>query len=78
MDIKKYFAAALEANASDLHLVSGNKPTIRVKGVLEIVDDFDGDTYRSVYTVKFRDGVYVLHVFQKKSKRGAEVASIGV
>lgn len=40
--------------------------------VLEIVDDFDGDTYRAVYTVKFRDAVYVLHAFQKKSKKGIE------
>ena len=39
-------------------------------GVLEIVDDFDGNTYRAVYTVRFADIVYVLHAFQKKSKRG--------
>lgn len=39
-------------------------------GVLEIVEDYDGDTYRSVYTVNFREAVYVLHVFQKKSKHG--------
>jgi phage-related protein len=39
-------------------------------GVLEVVEDFDGDTFRAVYTVKFRGIVFVLHVFQKKSKRG--------
>ncbi len=39
-------------------------------GVLEIVEDFDGDTYRAVYTVRFEGIVYVLHAFQKKSKRG--------
>ncbi len=39
-------------------------------GVVEIVEDFDGDTYRAVYTVKFEGIVYVLHAFQKKSKRG--------
>lgn len=39
-------------------------------GVLEIVEDFDGDTYRAVYTVQFKDAVYVLHAFQKKSKSG--------
>jgi len=38
--------------------------------VLEIVDDFQTDTYRAVYTVRFRDVVYVLHAFQKKSKKG--------
>ncbi len=41
-------------------------------GVLEIVENFEGDTYRGVYTVRFRDAVYVLHCFQKKSKRGIE------
>jgi phage-related protein len=39
-------------------------------GVLEIVDDFEGNTYRVVYTVSFARVVYVLHAFQKKSKRG--------
>jgi phage-related protein len=39
-------------------------------GVLEIVDDYDGDTFRAVYTVRFAKAVYVLHAFQKKSKRG--------
>jgi len=41
------------------------------RGVLEIVDDFDGDTYRAVYTVRFAGAIYVLHAFQKKSKKGA-------
>jgi phage-related protein len=39
-------------------------------GVLEIVDYFSGDTFRAVYTVRFAKAVYVLHAFQKKSKRG--------
>lgn len=39
-------------------------------GVLEVTDDHDGDTYRAAYTVRFQDAVYVLHAFQKKSKRG--------
>jgi phage-related protein len=39
-------------------------------GVLEIVDNFDGDTYRAIYTVKFKGVVYLLHSFQKKSKHG--------
>jgi phage-related protein len=38
--------------------------------VVEIVSDFRGDTWRAVYTVRFAEAVYVLHVFQKKSKRG--------
>jgi len=40
-------------------------------GVIEIVDDYDGDTFRAVYTIRFAKAVYVLHAFQKKSKRGA-------
>jgi phage-related protein len=40
--------------------------------VVEIVDDFDGDTFRAVYTVRFADVIYVLHAFQKKSKKGIE------
>jgi len=38
--------------------------------VIEIVEDFDGNTYRAVYTVRFAEAVYVLHAFQKKSKSG--------
>ena len=41
-------------------------------GVLEIVEDFSGNTYRAVYTVKFAGAVYVLDAFQKKSKKGAK------
>lgn len=40
------------------------------RGVLEIVTDHRGDTWRSVYTVRFEGAVYVLHAFQKKSKKG--------
>ena len=39
-------------------------------GVLELVEDYDGDTYRTVYAVRFKEALYVLHAFQKKSKRG--------
>jgi phage-related protein len=39
-------------------------------GTVELVDNFDGDTYRAVYTVRFESAVYVLHAFKKKSKQG--------
>jgi phage-related protein len=39
-------------------------------GILEIVEDHAGDTYRAVYTVRLAGRIYVLHVFQKKSKSG--------
>ena len=41
-------------------------------GVLEVVKDYDGDTYRAIYTARFANAVYVLHAFQKKSPRGKE------
>lgn len=41
-------------------------------GVLEVVEDFQGDTYRAVYTVKLGAAVYALHCFQKKSSKGIE------
>ena len=48
------------------------KPLKGFKGAsaLEVSQDFDRDTYRAVYTVRFEEVVYVLHVFQKKSKHG--------
>ena len=39
-------------------------------GVLELIEDHRGETYRAVYTVRFATAIYVLHAFQKKSKRG--------
>jgi phage-related protein len=42
------------------------------RNVLEVVDDEDGDTYRAVYTIRFSTVVYVLHAFQKKSRKGIE------
>ena len=57
----------------------GNWPDIaktltgfRGASVIELVQDYKGDTFRAVYTVKFPDTIVVLHVFQKKSKRGIE------
>ena len=47
------------------------KPLKGLGGVLEIRDNFEGDTYRAVYTIRFEGVLYVLHAFQKKSKRGA-------
>ena len=60
------FQAQLGEKHDDAKPLKGFKGS----GVLEVVDDFDGDTYRAVYTVRFEFAVYVLHVFQKKSKSG--------
>ncbi len=46
----------------------------RGPGIVEIVENFDGNAYRAVYTVRFPRLIYVLHVFQKKSPKGIETA----
>ncbi len=43
-------------------------------GVLEIVEDYRGNTYRAVYTVRFVGAIYTLHAFQKKSPKGIKTA----
>ena len=40
------------------------------RGTVELIEDFAGDTYRTVYTVHFAAAIYILHAFKKKSKRG--------
>ena len=49
------------------------KPLKGLRGVLEIVSDYATDTYRAVYAVKLGESIYVLHAFQKKSKRGGRI-----
>ncbi len=46
------------------------KPLKGFSGVLELRDNFDGDTYRAVYTTRLNGVLYVLHAFQKKSTSG--------
>lgn len=70
-EVKRDIGFALDwAQCGDKH--TDAKPLKRVKGagVLEVVERFDGNTYRAVYTVKFKGMVYLLHAFQKKSKKG--------
>jgi phage-related protein len=47
-------------------------------GVFEVVENHDGDTYRTLYTVRFEGVVYVLHCFQKKSPSGKRTAAVDV
>ena len=47
-------------------------------GVFEVVEDHDGGAYRAVYTVRFKEVVYVLHAFQKKSPSGIRTAKSDV
>ena len=70
-DVKHVMGFALyEAERGGKHPAA--RPLKGVKGadVLEIVDDYDGDADRVVYTVRLEDTLYVLHAFQKKSKKG--------
>lgn len=70
-DVKDVIGFALnEAQAGGKHPDAKPLKGYKGAGVLEVVDDFDGDTYRAVYTVKMAGVVYALHAFQKKSKTG--------
>lgn len=58
------------AQMGDTHVHAKPLKGFAGAGVLEVVENHDGDTYRAVYTVRLAGAVYVLHVFQKKWKRG--------
>ena len=47
-------------------------------GVVEVVDDFDGEAYRAAYTVRFADVIYVLHAFNKKSRKGIATPKLDI
>lgn len=47
-------------------------------GIFELVEDHDRNTYRAVYTVRFREVIYVLHAFQKKSPKGIKTAQLDI
>ena len=70
-------------NALGLAQFDGKHPSAKPwkgqgSGVFEIVENHDGDAYRAVYTVRFREVVYVLHAFQKKSPRGIKTAQADI
>jgi phage-related protein len=70
-DVQRFFGYALSlAQAGDQHDAAKVLKGFGGAGVLEVVEDDAGGTYRAVYTVKFKEAVFVLHCFQKKSKRG--------
>lgn len=69
-DVVREIGRALTvAQAGGKHVKAKPLKGHRGAGVLEIVENYDGDTYRAVYAVKFSEVVYVLHAFQKKAKR---------
>ena len=72
-DVKDVMGFALrQAQQGGKHPAAKPLKGFKGAGVLEIVEDHDGDTYRAVYTVRFKGRVYVLHAFQKKSKKGIQ------
>jgi phage-related protein len=72
--VRKFFGHALNfAQNGERHESSKVLRGFGGAGVLEVVEDDAGGTYRAVYTVKFQDAVFVLHCFQKKSKSGVSM-----
>ena len=71
VDVRKFFGHALHfAQREEQHDAAKVLKGFGGAGVLEIVENDQGNTYRAAYTVKFEGAVFVLHVFQKKSKSG--------
>jgi phage-related protein len=69
--VRKFFGHALDfAQRGEQHDAAKVLKGFGGAGVLEIVENDQGNTYRAAYTVKFENAVFVLHVFQKKSKSG--------
>ena len=76
-DLKKLPKAVQREVGFALHQIQEGETPSNAKplkslgsGVLEIISDYKKNTYRAVYAVKLGDDIYVLHVFQKKSKHG--------
>jgi len=70
-DVKDVMGFALrQAQQGGKHPCTKPLSGFKGAGVLEVVENHDGDTYRAVYTVRVKDKIYVLHAFQKKSKKG--------
>ncbi len=71
--IRKFFGHVLDiAQHGERHEAAKVLKGFGGAGVLEIIEDDSNGTYRAVYTVQFAEAVFVLHAFQKKSKRGIE------
>lgn len=70
-DVQDTFGYALHlAQAGQKHPDAKPLKGFGGAGVLEVVEDFHGDTYRAIYTVRYAEAIYVVHCFQKKSTQG--------
>jgi len=74
--VRHHIGLALDwAQRGGMHLSARPLKGHDLRGVVEIVDDFGGDTFRAAYIARMARAVYVLHVFQKKSTRGIATPS---
>ena len=64
------YALDVAQNGGKADNVKPLKGIVTGSGVLDVIDDYDGETYRAVYTVRFEEFIYVLHAFKKKSTKG--------
>jgi phage-related protein len=77
-DVKSFPDAVMDFVGHALYQAQMGRRVLRAQplsgyggaGVIEIIKDYNTDTYRAVYTLMFKDVIYVLHAFQKKSKQG--------
>lgn len=65
--------ALYQAQIGQIHVSAKPLKGFGGASVLEIIDDYRGDTYRTVYTVKFASAIYVLHAFQKNRRRESKL-----
>lgn len=70
--MRKDFGVALDIAQQGLTPEGAKLLKGKAAGAVQLSDDYQGDTYRAVYTVELGEWVYVLHCFQKKSKKGTE------
>ena len=70
--LRKDFGVALDIAQQGLTPEGAKLLKGKVAGATQLSEDYHGDTWRAVYTVELEDCLYVLHCFQKKSKKGAE------
>ncbi len=70
--MRRDFGFALDFAQQGLRPEGAKQLKGKATGAIQLSEDYQGDTYRAVYTVELEECVYVLHCFQKKSKKGAE------
>ncbi|MFW7343843.1 type II toxin-antitoxin system RelE/ParE family toxin [Pollutimonas sp. H1-120] len=73
ISVRKFFGHALDtAQRGEQHPSAKVLKGFGSASLLEVVEDEAGSSYRAVYTVRFTEAIFVLHAFQKKSRRGIE------